>query len=359
MKVLVFGAGVLGSLYAARLKRAGHTVTVLARGQRLQDIREHGIVLEDIMTGETLTTRVKVIEQLAPDDEYELVLVPVRRNQVASVLPALAVSRGTPNVLFMTNNASGPGEMIAALGRERVLLGFAGAGGKLEGHKVLVYVAPGSRQPTTIGELDGRTTPRIERIAEALRQAGFPVEICPRMDAWLRSHVAVISPLANAYYMAGSDVHRLAHTRDALVLAMRAVREGFRVLRALDIPVTKSSLRLLEWAPEPLLVGYYGRVIDSPRAEIAIAGHANAARDEMRVLSEEFQALARASGMPTPCIDALHSHTDPSMPPMPAGEAEIPENWWEVWRGIGVVGVLAAVGGFAVVGARALRGAKA
>lgn len=41
-KVLFFGAGVLGSLYAARLHKAGSDVTILARGQRFKDIKEHG-----------------------------------------------------------------------------------------------------------------------------------------------------------------------------------------------------------------------------------------------------------------------------------------------------------------------------
>ena len=51
MKILIYGAGVLGSFYAARLHTAGHTVTLLARGQRLADLRAHGIVLEDARTG--------------------------------------------------------------------------------------------------------------------------------------------------------------------------------------------------------------------------------------------------------------------------------------------------------------------
>jgi ketopantoate reductase len=42
-RLLVFGAGVIGSIYAARLAKRGADVTLLARGQRLADIREHGI----------------------------------------------------------------------------------------------------------------------------------------------------------------------------------------------------------------------------------------------------------------------------------------------------------------------------
>ncbi len=70
MNMLVYGAGVLGSLYAARLQAAGQHVSLLARGQRFQDIREHGIVLEDVLSGQTTTTHVQVVEQLEPADRY-------------------------------------------------------------------------------------------------------------------------------------------------------------------------------------------------------------------------------------------------------------------------------------------------
>lgn len=46
MKILVYGAGVQGSVFAALLHRAGQNVKILARGQRLADNREQGILLE-------------------------------------------------------------------------------------------------------------------------------------------------------------------------------------------------------------------------------------------------------------------------------------------------------------------------
>jgi len=54
MRILVYGAGVVGSQYAALLHRAGHDVSLLARGQRLADLREHGIVLQAVDTGSAL-----------------------------------------------------------------------------------------------------------------------------------------------------------------------------------------------------------------------------------------------------------------------------------------------------------------
>jgi len=47
MKILVHGAGNIGSLYAGLLKESGQDVSILAREKRLDDIREHGIQLDE------------------------------------------------------------------------------------------------------------------------------------------------------------------------------------------------------------------------------------------------------------------------------------------------------------------------
>ncbi len=140
MRILVYGAGVVGGLFAARLTESGHDVTVLARRQRLAHIRNHGIVLQEGQTGRRTVTRVPLTEQLAPDDAYDLIIVVMRKNQVPAILPALAANRSSPTIVFMCNNAAGPAEYIGALGRERVVLGFPGAGGGREGHVVRYHM---------------------------------------------------------------------------------------------------------------------------------------------------------------------------------------------------------------------------
>jgi 2-dehydropantoate 2-reductase len=117
-KILVYGAGPLGSLFAARLQEGGNDVSILARGQRLVDLREHGIVLRDVRTDQQTITPVKTVEELGPNDAYDLVLVIMRKNHALEILPVLRANRHTPNVLFLMNNAAGPGELVAALGKE-------------------------------------------------------------------------------------------------------------------------------------------------------------------------------------------------------------------------------------------------
>jgi len=342
-KILVYGAGVLGSMYAGKLQQAGYDVTLLARGKRLEELRERGLLLVEDETNLQETIPIRVTDQLAPQDAYDLVLVVTRKNQLPSVLPPLAANQSTPNLLFLVNNAEGPAKLVHTLGRERVILGFPGAGGqRVDG--VVRYRLAGEIQPTTIGELDGQKSERLIHIAEIFRDAGLPVAISENMDAWLKTHVALVSPIANALYLAGGSNYRLARTRDGLVLMVRAVKEGLRVLNALHIPITPGKYRVFSWIPEPLLVAILQKRMGRPEVELVAARHANAARDEMTALAEDFQILARQSGLDTPAIDTLYCFLDPINPPLPEGQARIKIAWGPTIAG---AGALISIGIFA------------
>ena len=324
MKILFYGAGVMGSLYAARLKESGQDVSVLARGQRLAAIREHGIILEDVSSGKQTSTRVRVVEQLEPDDAYDLVVVMMPKHHLSEILPILAANQHTPAVLFMMNNACGPAEMINALGREPVMLGFPGAGGIWKDRVIRYKIVSGRQQPTTLGELDGKTTPRVKQIAGVFKSAGFPVAICSQMDAWLKTHVADISPMANAFYMAGCDCYRLSRNREAISLMIRAIREGYQVLQELDIPIVPAMHKILKWIPEFILVPLVGHLFI--REEMAeLIGHADAARDEMKQLADDFRNLAQSISVPTPAIDHLYRYIDPDIDSIITRSSQLPD----------------------------------
>jgi 2-dehydropantoate 2-reductase len=343
VKVLVYGAGPLGSLFAARLQQGGNDVSILSRGSRLTELHEHGIVVVDVLTDERTVTRVNVVERLAPDDAYDLVLVIMRKNRALQILPVLAANQHTPNVLFLMNNAAGPGALVATLGAERVLIGFPGSAGYRQGYAV--HCLTGTEDdPANIpfGEVEGRITARTREVADILASApGFGAEIRTDMDAWLKYHVALLFPsLAPALYAAGVDNYRLARTRDLVVLAVRAMREGFRVLRSLGLPVTPPKLRVIEWLPEPILVPLVQRLLANPLMDTALVRHTEAARDEVRHLIGEFMALARTTSVPTPTIDRLLQLHEPDAPQVPDGSAEIPLRWGGMIAGLGALAVL-------------------
>jgi len=128
MRTLVFGAGPLGCLYAHRLDKAGKDVTILARGDRHDWIQANGLELIDEIAGERETSRPRVVDALRPDDKYDLVVVLIRKNKLASVFQVLARNTNIRNILFMGNNALGFGSYLDALPQEKLLFGFPRGG---------------------------------------------------------------------------------------------------------------------------------------------------------------------------------------------------------------------------------------
>ena len=208
MRTLFFGAGPLGSVYAHLLHEKGGDVTVLARGERYDWLKENGLVLLNEITEQKDSSRVNVVNELKPEDEYDLVIVLIRKNKLLPVFEILAASPGVKNVLFMGNNALGFDEYVKRLPVEKVLFGFPGAGGGIR-EQVVHYAdrekPKGKRSAVTIGEIDGRNRERTLAVRSLFESAGVPVDLTPEIDGWLKYHVALVSPLVGALYKHDCD----------------------------------------------------------------------------------------------------------------------------------------------------------
>jgi len=307
-KVLIIGAGVIGSFNAARLRDAGKDVTLLARGHRLAVLREHGVVLEDARRGGRTTTQVPLVDHLGPDDAYDLAIVIVRRNQIASVLPMLAQNHCIPNILFLGNNAAGTQDIIQALGRERVLIGIVNAGGERQGY--VVRYLWWRRLPLELSELDEKPTQRAKAIVRFFRSAGLHARLRKDVDAYLKTHAAGLPAMAGAVYMAGGDIRRLAHLPKVVRLFVHSYREALRGLSAAGIPLKPFSTHLVEWIPEPILMFGLRFFLDTKLAVQGGQRHINAATDEMKEFADEFREIFRQTGLPSPASDILFAHID-------------------------------------------------
>ena len=309
MKILVYGAGVIGTLYAARLQDGGNRVTVVARGQRLADIRRYGLVLEDVVGHGRSTTQVDTTERLGPNDQFDAALIAVRRDQVASVVPELTANYRIPTLIFMLNNPTGSSDLAQAVGRDRVLLGFPGAGGTRDGHLVRYVMI--AQQPTTLGELDGQRTARLRNLVETFRQCGFPTTTSRDMDAWLKAHAFFVTAISGAIYMAGGDCHRLSEDKATAALMAEGVREGYSAVRALGHSVEPVALRVLfTWLPPAFAIYYWRRFFASEMADYVFGRHARAASREMRELANDCRSLLEKSRIEAPALRQLYSAID-------------------------------------------------
>ncbi|MEU4241111.1 2-dehydropantoate 2-reductase N-terminal domain-containing protein [Actinoplanes sp. NPDC026619] len=286
MKLLVYGAGVCGSLLAARLHEAGHDVSLLARGKRLEALRRHGLQLAEARSPAVRRVPVPVVEH--PAGGYDLTAVVVRAHQMDAVLESLADLSG--DVLFLLNWAAGAEPLGAAIGPERVLLGFPSAAGTMDGDVIRYRAATllTRRVPMPVGEPGGLTTPRLERIVRAFRTAGINAKAEPRMDDWLKTHAAFVVPLGQAVIAAGGP-SALAADPDAVRGMLRLIRENLTVLPSPPVPRAFAALRTL---PEGLLVAVLRRFLRSPTAANSGLGNPSPATEaaELTRVAEQMRS---------------------------------------------------------------------
>jgi len=302
MRILVYGAGVIGTLYAAKLKLAGHDVTVLARNPRLAAIRADGLIIENILTFARSITAVDTTEISA--GAYDLALITVRRDQLAQIIPDLLAAPNIATILLMLNNPLGAGPVD-----DRFIAGFPGAGGTLEANVVRYALIP--QQPTTVGEPGGRESPRLHTIVQTLRSAGFKTHISRNMDGWLKSHAFFITAIAAALYRAGADTRQLARDDSTLRLMCEGIAEGFRAVRSLDRVVEPLPLKILfTWMPRAYAVRYWRRYFETDMGDYVFARHVRASSDEMRALAADCRVLLRQAAIPAPALAELYGAID-------------------------------------------------
>jgi 2-dehydropantoate 2-reductase len=297
-RILVIGAGVNGSVCAARLFERGVDVSVLARGKRFAEIASNGIVIENPFSQKRRVAKVRAIGELVPGDTYDYIFVVVRRNQVAELLPTLAANTSR-NVVFMNNNLNGPAEIVAALGPQRPMLGFVFAGGKRDGD-IIRAMGPfdHSLVPTPFGEINGTVTPRLTRLVNLLNRAGLRAKVSTNIVDYLATHAAGVAALVPLVMKHGNDIKALARSPEDLKLAASAMRETVPVLKALGHKIVPAGQQILAVTPLFVLAFLLRLLCNSKFGEVGAAWHVQQAPDEMLALADDLRVAVISSGVP-------------------------------------------------------------
>ena len=309
MKILIYGAGVIGSIFATKLALSGQDVTMLARGKRIEELNEKGSVICNPKTGKEEIARVKVIDKLLPEMEYDYIFVVMQKTQVNSVVDTLA-QNCSKNIVFVVNTALGYDEWVYKIGADRLIIGFPSAGGERINGVVNYFVGKGLMrgfQTTTFGEAGGESSQRVKHLIKMFCHAGIPAVHCSDMDSWQKTHVAMVTSIANALYEYDCNNKRLSDSYKSVKNMIIGIKEGFAVLRQIGTKTTPFKLNFFI-LPSDLLAVFFKIFMNTQLAEITMAKHCVAAKQEMICLQEEFDILIKKSGMKTPYIDKLRKN---------------------------------------------------
>ena len=290
MRILIFGAGVIGSLYGALLAEAGYDVSVYARGRRLESLIRNGLLLK---SGAMIRKApVKVLSSFQPDDCYDFIILAVRENQLHAALMELR-QNSSPTIVTMVNSLETYDRWETICGAGRIIPAFPGAGG-FDGDVLDAALTPRLIQPTTFGKTDGRE----KKLARILHGAKIPYQIVPDMHAWQLCHLAMVVPIADAYYEAADPEHA---GRDAVLMRKTAkqIRDNLHEIAARNIRLSPRKMQAFRLLPVPLVGWILGLVFQSSFGELFMYQHSMKAPDEMRRLHEQFYRWLEQEGKDT------------------------------------------------------------
>jgi len=282
MRFLVVGAGAMGSLFAARLKRAGFKVTLLEKVQSLaQRINEQGITVEGV-SGQYHVRVPTFFDR--PAEKPDVVLICVKSYDTRGVGDTLRSWLKPDTVILTLQNGLGNMEILAEdFGNEKVLGGVTA-----EGATVL---APGRIRHAGQGETLIGASRASEGIVSAFREAGFETRAEVNVQGFIWGKLTInvgINALAAITRLKNGRLPELAGTRWVME---EAVREAASVAAAKGI--------CLPYA-DPV-----GRVLEVCRAT---AGNiASMLQDILRQQATEIDFIngaivreGRSLGIPTP-----------------------------------------------------------
>ncbi|MGI5835936.1 MAG: ketopantoate reductase family protein [Chloroflexota bacterium] len=216
MKLLVVGPGAMGTLFAGLLAEGGHEVWLLGRRPDVvETIARKGVTW--VRGDRTRTAMVRSILQARDAWPVDLALIFVKAYDTLQAAKDALPAMGPNSVALTLQNGLNNVEAIASVvGRERTLAGVTAYGATLLSSGVVRH---GGEGETAIGELDGRETNRLLRVADAFRKAGIEVEISHHVDnlIWGKLIInAAINPLTALLRMRNGQLLSQQETRELM-----------------------------------------------------------------------------------------------------------------------------------------------
>lgn len=286
MKILFYGAGIIGQIYAANIFESGVDTKLLARGKTYEHLKNNGITLYNILTKEELNVRVPLTQSLTQNDFYDLIVVTVRLDQLAEVKKNLKANKNCRNILFMLNNPKDAQTLDKYFPDKKIILGFPGVGGTRQNNQIrYIHIR---EQKTTLGDIDGEISSLTEHLKEILEKAGFKVSMERQMKAWLIIHAIFISSASAAIALENGNSVKLGKNKERIKEMIQSIREGFKACQELGLPIIPKNLKTIFLTmPKWFSTIYWSKAMKGKTGTLAIAPHANSARVEMQQLSEQ------------------------------------------------------------------------
>jgi 2-dehydropantoate 2-reductase len=240
LKIAVLGAGALGCAMGSCLSEAGHEVWLInRRSDQVEAMNKNGLIVR--INGVDRSIPVKASrnaqEIFLQAGTVDLIVVLVKSFHTQEAITSATAIVGPETVVLSLQNGLGHEDVLAdVVGLDKVLAGKTYAGG--------VMLAPGKiirgteGKETYIGELDGRQTDRVQRIAKVFNNAGLITHISDNImgTMWEKLLVNVATgALSGITHLTYGDLYQVPEVK---ACALAAVQEAIDVAKASGIALS-------------------------------------------------------------------------------------------------------------------------
>lgn len=304
MRILVFGAGVLGCNLARNLFRAGKDVALLARGNQAEEIKKNGLRIKDKFSPRVSVSHIPIVTELKPEDPYDVIFVVMRYTQIEAILDTLRANR-TKNIIFVGNNVRARA-VADLLPEKNVMFAFASSAG----HREPDRVASVDLKKITIGQLLGAPS-NEELIGQIFEITKYKVTYEPNMEDYLLCHAAFVLPAAFACYKTDGNLKKMKGNTAYLSRMIDANIEGYRAIKNAGHEILPKDDENFEGeAYRKTCMKFFKLICATSLGKICVSDHAMNAVDEMSALNRDLKKFFDENGAEYPVWQELEKETN-------------------------------------------------
>jgi len=184
MRIAVVGAGAMGGLWAARLRAAGNSVTIVDVSQEIVvAVRADGIRVRTGESGEV--ARVEATSEPATVGPVDLVFFFIKAQHTPAAAELARPLGGPDTIVVSQQNGWGNADILAAVfAPAQIVIGVTYHSATVLGPGQVAHTGQG---PTVVGPyVDGAPLDRAERVGAVLSAAGIATTVTPQVktEVW-------------------------------------------------------------------------------------------------------------------------------------------------------------------------------
>ena len=295
MRILIIGAGVLGSNLAHSIKK-GNDVTILARNKTYENLKNNGLIIKHKL-GKKSVDHFNVINKLDENDIYDVIFVVSRFSSLDSIVKIIEKNK-SKNIVFVGNNMNA--EKYMNIKDKNILFAFFMAAGK----KYDGYINSICLNKIEIGRTDGKDISN-EFIKSIFKETKIKITIENKMNDYLKTHACAVLPLVFASYKVDGNLKLLKKDKEYSLLIMDAIIEGYDVLKKLGYEILPKGEYENCVNKKEKCAFIYRFMFSNFIGRMCISDHAMSAREEFILLDNECEKLKKKSKLETKVYDKL------------------------------------------------------